>query len=200
MKKETPLLSKALGQAEPDNKMFDGTINAKYELDEAGIWPKIPFPSLIEDMVKYYDNGIIIPECAISVTVLGEPTSQKRHRSVKMGNFTRQYDPSSADKADFLSLLREKAPETPFNTPLRLELAFYFSRPKSHYGTGKNLSFLKPFAPLRHTSKPDIDNCIKFVQDALNKVYWRDDSLICELSIKKLYDVKPRTEIKVFVL
>lgn len=133
----------------------------------------------------------------ITLEILGEPTAQKRHRSVKMGGFTRQYDPSSADKADFLSIVQKQAPETPFTTPLNLTLTFYFSRPKSHYKTGKNADVMKDTAPLWHTARPDCDNLAKFVMDALNKVYWRDDSLICNINIKKQYSDNPRTKIEV---
>lgn len=134
------------------------------------------------------------------LTILGEPTAQKRHRSVKMGGFTRQYDPSSADKADFLSIVQKEAPETPINVPISLTLYFYFSRPKSHYRTGAKSHLLKDNPPQWHVSKPDCDNLAKFVMDALNKVYWRDDSLICILSISKEYSDNPRTEININTL
>jgi Holliday junction resolvase RusA-like endonuclease len=31
--------------------------------------------------------------------------------------------------------------------------------------------------------------------DALNHIYWQNDSLISEIKARKLYDDKPRTEI-----
>lgn len=133
----------------------------------------------------------------ITIQVLGEPNAQKRHRSVRMGGFTRQYDPSSADKGDFLSLVHKHAPETPYSVPLQLDLRFYFSRPKSHYKTGKNAHLLKDNPPEYHTSRPDIDNLSKFVMDALNKVYWKDDSYIVSCTVQKMYSDKPRTEIEV---
>lgn len=130
-------------------------------------------------------------------TVLGEPKAQKRHRSTKVGGFIRQYDPSSADKGDFLSIVQQNAPETPYTVPLHLEMDFYFSRPKSHFKSGKNSHIKKENAPSWHTTKPDIDNCIKFVMDALNKVFWTDDKLVCRVSISKRYSDKPRTEISI---
>lgn len=136
----------------------------------------------------------------LTIVVLGEPRAQKRHRHVTMGKFTRQYDPSAADKGDFLSMVQNNAPETPFNVPLRLDIGFYFSRPKSHYKTGKNSHLLKDVIPLWHTSKPDTDNCFKFVTDALNKVFWRDDSLICHVNVIKQYSDNPRIEITINTL
>lgn len=131
----------------------------------------------------------------IRLTILGEPTAQKRHRSVKMGNFVRQYDPSAADKGDFLSVVQNNAPEKPFDCPLMLQLTFYFTRPKSHYKTGKNAHILKDTCPSWHLSKPDSDNLAKFVMDGLNKIFWRDDSLLCDVRIQKKYDTNPRVEI-----
>lgn len=133
----------------------------------------------------------------ISLVIIGEPRAQKRHRHVKIGNFVRQYDPSSADKGNFLSVIQNKAPEKPFDCPLRLEVNFYFTRPKSHYKSGKNSHLLKDIIPYWHLSKPDSDNCYKLVSDAMNKVFWRDDSLLCDVIIKKRYDEQPRIEITI---
>ena len=79
----------------------------------------------------------------IKLSILGEPKAQKRHRHVKMGNFVRQYDPSASDKGDFLSVIQSNAPKEPFQNPLYVKIDFYFSRPKSHYRTGKNSHELK---------------------------------------------------------
>jgi Holliday junction resolvase RusA-like endonuclease len=132
---------------------------------------------------------------SIELVILGEPKAQKRHRHVKMGNFVRQYDPSAADKGDFLSIIQSNAPEKPYDSPLKVDILFYFARPKSHYGTGSKAEVIKANAPQWHLSKPDVDNCIKFVMDSMNKIYWRDDSIICDCSIKKMYSTNPRTEI-----
>jgi len=133
----------------------------------------------------------------INVTVLGEPKAQKRHRHAKRGNFIATYDPQKADKQDFLSIVQKNAPLEPLDRPLKVEINFFFSRPTNHYGTGKNAGVLKPTAPTFHTVKPDTDNLAKFILDAMNKVYWIDDSRICNLVVTKKYDNKPRTDITV---
>lgn len=131
------------------------------------------------------------------MVVLGEPKAQARHRHFSKGKFTQTYDPSSEKKGSFLSVIHEQAPEQPYDGPLILELDFFMSRPKSHYGTGSKSDQLKPTAPEWHTGKPDIDNLVKFVQDALNRVFYRDDSLICQIIARKLYSQRPRTEITI---
>jgi len=137
----------------------------------------------------------------ITFTVHGEPKAQKRHRdSTSKTGQKIKYDPSSADKTDFKWMVIQSRPQEPFNQPIRLEVVFYFSRPKSHFGSGANSHRIKESAPLWHTSKPDADNCIKFIKDALNKIFWRDDSLICDVTIKKFYNSQPRTEVTVTTL
>ena len=115
--------------------------------------------------------------------VPGEPKALKRHRSGKFGN----YDPSKSDKADFLIVSRQHCPERPLIGPLYLYVDFYFQRPKSHYGTGKNAEKLKPTAPLYHIARPDADNLTKFVCDALNGVFWCDDAQIAQVQDTKKY-------------
>jgi len=135
----------------------------------------------------------------INLTVLGEPKAQARHRHFQMKGVAhvQTYDPSKGKKGTFASILQESAPETPMEGSIWLDLIFYMPRPKGHYGSGKNANVLKASAPEWHTGKPDIDNLVKFVQDSLNKIYWRDDSIICQVSAKKLYSEKPRTEITI---
>lgn len=133
----------------------------------------------------------------ISIIVLGDPKAQKRHRHVSRGKFVQQYDPSAADKKDFLSLVQQKAPSTPFAFPIRVDMKFFFSRPKGHYYTGKREGIVKDNAPEWHTSKPDSDNLQKQVFDALNKVFWKDDSYICVVTCLKRYSTKPRSEITI---
>jgi len=148
----------------------------------------------------YIGSVNVNPTQFISLQVLGEPTAQKRHRSVRMGKFNRQYDPSAADKGDFLSIVQKHAPETPHAIPLQLDLRFYFTRPKAHYKSGKNAHLLKDNPPEYHTSRPDCDNLCKFVMDALNKIYWKDDSYIVSLTVQKLYSENPRTEIELTII
>lgn len=131
----------------------------------------------------------------IKLKVLGQPKAQPRHRHFQRGSFKGTYDPGKEAKQSFLSVVLEQAPAEPLNEPLCVDIDFYFARPKGHYGTGKNKGKLKSSAPTRHTTKPDTDNLRKFTCDALNKVFWRDDSVICEGCSKKLYDSMPRTEI-----
>lgn len=71
--------------------------------------------------------------------------------------------------------------------PVRLEIAFYFSRPKSHYGTGKNADRMKATAPSYHTKKPDCTKLTRALEDALTGLAWKDDSQVVSQIIDKGY-------------
>lgn len=76
----------------------------------------------------------------------------------------------------------------PFDGPLDVRLGFYFPRPKSHFGTGRNAGLVKATAPEWHTSKPDIDKLERAVFDALTIAgFWVDDSRPCRVSKGKKY-------------
>jgi len=131
----------------------------------------------------------------ITLHVPGPPQGLKRHRTYRVGTSLRQVDPSKADKQDFLAKVIQHRPESPIQGPVSLHIISVFSRPKSHYGTGRNSKKLKASAPLYHTSKPDADNLAKFVCDALNGIYWRDDAQISIVWVEKRYSEKAYTDI-----
>lgn len=120
----------------------------------------------------------------IQFFIPGNPKALKRHRTFRRGKFNVNVDPSANDKADFLSMAMLNKPLDPIKEAISLYLEFRFARPKNHYNSkGK----LKDSAPEYHTARPDFDNLEKFVADALNGVFWRDDSLICRSTTVKRY-------------
>ena len=74
------------------------------------------------------------------LTVYGEPTPLSRHM-VSRGHM---YNPSAGLQKEFATACMQYLPLTPLTGPLEAILYFYFSRPKNHYGTGKNANTLKP--------------------------------------------------------
>ena len=136
----------------------------------------------------------------ILFTVYGDPQALKRHRTFRTKKgININVDPSKSDKSTFLwKAISDNKPKKPFNDALRVKLVFYMPRPKSHYRTGKNAGKLKESAPIFHIKKPDIDNLVKFVLDALAGVYWKDDTIISTLITRKVYanDV-PKTTISI---
>jgi len=123
----------------------------------------------------------------ITFEVLGNPKALKRHRTFFKNGRRINTDPSKGDKADFLTQALASRPDKPLTGPLKMQIEFFMPRPKNHFGTGKNASNLKDSAPWWHTSRPDLDNMIKLVKDALDGVFYKDDSQICTLHAAKAY-------------
>lgn len=91
----------------------------------------------------------------------------------------------------------------PLPTPLELALTFYFVRPKSHYGSGKKASVLRPDAPRFPVQfkKNDIDKLVRCVLDGLDGVLYEDDAQIVTLGRTRrrwaLPDRGPGVEIRI---
>lgn len=71
--------------------------------------------------------------------------------------------------------------------PVCLKVTFFFARPKSHFGTGRNANVLKESAPLWHAQAPDVDKLQRSVLDALTNVLWADDKLIADVHARKFW-------------
>lgn len=71
--------------------------------------------------------------------------------------------------------------------PLHVEFVFLVTRPKAHYGTGKNSETLKGGAPQHPSSKPDVLKLARAVEDALTGIVWKDDCQIVSEKISKRY-------------
>lgn len=141
----------------------------------------------------------------IAFFIPGQPKPQQRHRDKKPitkngRTFTPKYDPSNKYKKEFLRKAIKYKPKKPFDEPIRVDIVFYMQRPKSHYRTGKNSHLLKKDYPKFYTNKPDLDNLVKFVKDSLNKVFWKDDSVITMGWYHKVYSNDPGTEIEISTL
>ena len=90
-------------------------------------------------------------------------------------------------RADVRAVAAENwGPREPFAGKMYVTMDFYFARPKSHYGTGKNAAVLKPSAPPRdeHLQDPDALKLARAVEDALTKVIWKDDNQLAPASDK----------------
>lgn len=133
---------------------------------------------------------------AIRFEVYGNPVALKRHSPRRYGG---NYDPSEGDKADFLAKSMQYRPKKPFDGPVSLQVLAFFTRPKYHFGKRKGIPYIKPAHETGyHIVKPDADNLMKFIKDALTGVFWVDDCIVCDESIQKLYcgkDEAPRIEI-----
>lgn len=132
----------------------------------------------------------------ISFTIYGDPVAQGRPRFSNAGGFVRAYDPKkSRDYKDYVKLAAvEHAPPALLEEPLILEVYIFRPIPKSF---SKKKAAEAEHGLLRPTSKPDVDNYLKGIKDALKAVIWKDDSQVVDVYAGKFYSVKPRIEVTI---
>lgn len=139
----------------------------------------------------------------LTFQVLGIPKGQPRVKAFKRGAHAGVYDPGTADewklyvRAGFIKAFAEinEPVVPPFSGPVAVTLNFYLPRPKAHFRANGDL---KPTAPIYHTGRPDLDNLVKAVLDALtNAGAWADDGIVALVSAGKGYGVQPGCEVKI---
>ena len=128
----------------------------------------------------------------IKFLVNTRPKPQQRHRN--RGRF--QYDPSSKAKETFLAQSIKYAPKKPTGRNIQMELIFCYKRPRSHYTSKNKILKLKPDAPVYRASTPDLDNLEKFVLDAYQGKFFKNDSQVVKLSSEKVYGEQDYVYIK----
>lgn len=124
----------------------------------------------------------------LSFFVVGIPMAQPRAKASHFGGFTRVYTPKGQHE-NWGMCVRAEAQKAfdgvKWEGPLRVNLTFYFPRPKAHYNSKGQL---KPNAPKWHTQKPDRDNADKKIMDTLTNLgIWHDDKQVCAGQIRKFY-------------
>ena len=124
----------------------------------------------------------------LSFFCAGIPKAQPRVKAFVRGGHAGVYTPDSAEtwKQEVRRQAFANAPESLMSGVVRVELDFFLPRPKTHltkHGTPKAKS------PVWHCKKPDLDNLIKAVTDAITDTQrvWLDDSQICQITATKTY-------------
>lgn len=137
----------------------------------------------------------------IAFTVPGPPKPLQRARVGRMGAHARMYDPeaNTTNKAT-VGLHGKQAMEKWARLgngglligPLQLDVTFYIEKPKSKIRKNSD-----PFP--YPDSKPDLDNCIKLVCDALNGIVWKDDCQVVGIAASKAWApaTGPYTDIRI---
>lgn len=132
----------------------------------------------------------------IEFTVLGEPQGKGRPKFARRGKYvsvrtpekTKAYE--NAIQAAYLQQCDNV--RFPEGCQLELRVTAYFKIPKS---AGKKKREIMLLGEVRPTKKPDGDNILKAVADALNSVAYKDDACVVDAQIRKFYSDIPRIEV-----
>ena len=133
---------------------------------------------------------------SISFTVYGAIKGKARPKFAKIGNHMMAYQTKEQNAAENYVRLAylEAAKGVYFTGALALNIKAYFQIPKS---TSKKKRDEMLSGAIRPVIKPDADNIIKNIADALNTVAYPDDKAIVSVSFDKFYDDRVRTEITI---
>jgi Holliday junction resolvase RusA-like endonuclease len=127
----------------------------------------------------------------LSLTIPGEPCAKGRPRFYN----GRAITPTKT--VNYETLVKEMWAIT--HKDKRLEGALY-ARVTAYFAIPKSASKVKrermTMGATRPVKRPDIDNLIKSVLDALNEIAYKDDSQVVQLFAEKLYSDIPRVEIE----
>ena len=127
----------------------------------------------------------------ISFTIEGEPTGKGRPRHGKYKTYTPAKTKAVENNIAYFYKVNIGHY---FEGYVKLKLDLYYSIAKSD---SKKKNLMKLNNELRPNKKPDIDNVVKLVADALNEVAYKDDTQIIELECRKFYSDIPRIEITI---
>jgi Holliday junction resolvase RusA-like endonuclease len=138
----------------------------------------------------------------ISFSIPGAPQGKARARTFYNSSMGRMQSITPERTVLYENLIKlmyqhEAHGEQMDEGPLMAVIAAYYEPPKS--ASKKQLDAMlngKSF-PMK---KPDLDNIIKVVLDALNGVAYHDDKSIIGVAATKAYDMEPRVDVRLEVM
>lgn len=129
-------------------------------------------------------------------TVHGEPVGKGRPRFSRAGKFVHTYTPEKTRDYEqrVAQLYRVTGGKSIGAQPVLLVINAFFAVPKSASKKARE-AMLSGETPCM--KKPDADNIIKCIADALNGVAYDDDKQITKVLFSKQYSDSPRVEITI---
>lgn len=133
----------------------------------------------------------------ITITIPGEARGKGRPRFAKRGKFVKTYtDAKTVSYENLVAYAGAEAMrgEALIQGPVHVTMNVQVGVPRS-WSKKKTAAALA--GEVRPTTKPDLDNVIKAIMDALNGVVWQDDKQVVGLSVTKYYSEKPQVDMVV---
>ena len=123
----------------------------------------------------------------VTLTIPGDPIAKARAR-IRYGFQKRFYDIQHLEKTRLqMYLSAEFKKGALFEGPCLMDIIFYMPISKSN----------RVVEGSYHCYRPDKDNLEKWVMDLFNGLIYKDDCIICDGRIMKVYSYNPRTEITI---
>ena len=134
---------------------------------------------------------------AVTFTVPGTPVGKGRPKFARRGQYVQTYTP--AKTANYENLIKWAAHDAMagralIEGPVDLFIVLWLTPPASWSKRKKNMAMA---GLLRPVTKPDIDNVLKAICDAMNKVVWNDDSQVVRVAVTKHYGEIAQAQVEV---
>ena len=125
----------------------------------------------------------------ITITLLGEPKGKGRGRATVSKKTGRAFVYTPAATVSYEASLKHAASKEmgarpPFDKAVSVEVTAQFLPPRSWSQKKQQAALRGEVFP---TVRPDLDNAVKAIFDAFNKVVWRDDALVVRATVQKRY-------------
>ncbi|WFE15332.1 RusA family crossover junction endodeoxyribonuclease [Bacillus atrophaeus] len=135
---------------------------------------------------------------SIQFVVYGEPVAQGRPRGSVQNGKVRMRDPvKSKNFKQYVALVASQyRPKQVIAGPVAMDVRVFRPMPKAVSNSKKKKESAEK-GLLRPTTKPDVDNYVKGVKDALNHLIYKDDSQVVDLKVSKFYSEEPRVEVTI---
>lgn len=136
----------------------------------------------------------------IKFTYYGEAVGKGRPRYSKRGDYVHTYTPKKtkdfedAIRFEFMASNCEAMPVYDRDVSLKADILIGVSIPQSYTKKKQALCRCRMIAP---SKKPDIDNILKSIFDALNGYAFSDDVQIVKITAEKIYADKPFVEVTI---
>lgn len=130
-------------------------------------------------------------------TVDGNPVGKQRPKATKVAGYIQIYTPAKTRnyEAYIKMCYKRDCPNAYFaEGALRVDIKVFVQMPQS-MSKKKQIQALS--GELRPTVKPDFDNIIKTLCDALNGIAFKDDKQIVDATYSKHYAEVPRVEMSI---
>lgn len=130
----------------------------------------------------------------IKFIVHGKPTGKGRPRFVSREKYVQTYTPEATRKYEKLVQMEYLmvADKNTSENAVRMEIKAIFEPPKSISKKKRDELIGKPYL-----HKPDGDNIIKIICDALNGIAYKDDKQIYLVAISKVYGEESMVEVEI---
>lgn len=134
---------------------------------------------------------------SIKIMIPGDPIPWARPGQNKKSRFDTQAEQKKSVGLAVIACM-SAYPCRMFLGPIKVEFKFWMPVPK--YKRKQIMDEFETGLKVWHSMKPDMSNLIKFYEDALNGILWKDDSAIVSICGEKFYSLQPATVIKVWEL